>query len=251
MSTVKLNALKKAGSFSGDGDVEQWIDRMEQALLIDGIPESSHAAVLSLHLNGAAYDTWKGLSAEGKIDATQIKTALRSVFGMQKMDAWMKAVSSGGLIPGETVDVAFAELRKLLTIVTKGGDVLDTVAACMLMTRLPSRVRDQVLLQCGQEMNPASVVTSAKQLMSSASSIQYQGGAAVAVMDVVRPIGQHGWKDGRSGASSGVRHGGRRSPSNYTSVECFHCHQRGHIARFCPAKTSTVSGNAVGGQPQV
>ena len=56
---AKLNALKHVGNFTGDEDVERWLGRMELTLRIDEIPAARHADVLSLHLEGAAFDTWK------------------------------------------------------------------------------------------------------------------------------------------------------------------------------------------------
>jgi hypothetical protein len=88
---TKLNALKRVGTFNGESDVERWLDKMELALRIDAIAEDQHTDVLSLHLEGAAYDTWKGLSAANKADTAAIKTELRSVFGLERIDAWSMA----------------------------------------------------------------------------------------------------------------------------------------------------------------
>ena len=72
-AAVKLNALKHVGNFAGETDIEQWFDRMEMAMRIDGIPVGSHADVLAMHLEGPAYDTWKGLSVASKQNAAAIK----------------------------------------------------------------------------------------------------------------------------------------------------------------------------------
>ena len=93
---ANLNALKHVGNFAGDEDVERWLDRMELALRIDEIPAARHADALALHLEGAAFDTWKGRKGCGNH-----KAELKAVFGLQRIDAWMLAVSSGSLASGE------------------------------------------------------------------------------------------------------------------------------------------------------
>ena len=117
---------------------------------IDGIPKDRHADVLSLNLEGDAYDTWKGLSAADKEDADAIKAELCSVFGLQKMAAWNKATAPVVLAHNSAVDVAFQELKRLVTTVSTGTDTVSSIAACLLVQRLHPNVRDQVglLMTC-------------------------------------------------------------------------------------------------------
>ena len=236
---VKLHALKRVGSFAGDTDVERWIDKMELALRIDGIPTSRHADVISLHLEGAAYDTWKGLSAEKRMDAEAIKAELRTVFGLQRMDAWALATSQGSLAPGDTVDVAFEELRKLVGIAIAGDDTVGQVAACLLTSRLPPHVQEQVLLQCGKDLAPAAVVACAKQLMT----VNAHPARAFSAMA------------NKKGPPSGLRPDQCKGRPKWSETRrCFNCHQPGHIARDCTAATpahSAVPGNGGAGQPLV
>ena len=242
---VKLNALKKVGSFSGEGDVERWLDRLELAMRIDGIPEDSHADVLSLHLEGAAYDTWKGMEAAAKSDANKIKAELRSVFGLQIMEAWRKVMGQSPLTPGDTVDVAYAETRQLIRTVAAGGDAADRVAACAFVCRLPSPVRDQVLIQCGKEMQHDQVVACAKQLMSSATSSQN-----VLAAGVDSAKSQNAGKTGRNGLLICGICGRRGHDETRCKIECFRCRKRGHIARNCHEEVVNVSGNGHAGQHQ-
>ena len=146
---VKLNAVKKILPFDGTGDIERWIDRLELSLKIDGVPKTSYAEILSYHLEGDAYDTWKGLSVTDREDADAIKAELRSVYGLEKMAAWTQATAPVILTHGESVDVAFQDLKRLVTTAstgTTGTDTVSQVAACLLVQRLPSNVREQVLL---------------------------------------------------------------------------------------------------------
>ena len=169
LNSMKLHALKQVGNFSGDTDVERWIDRIEMALRIDQVPAELQADALAMNLEGAAYDAWKGLSTEKKKDVASIKAAFRSVFGLRRMAAWEFALSLGEIAPGDTADGTFEEMKKLVGIVAAGADPFGQVAACMFTARLPTAMRDQVLLRCGKNMQPADIVDCAKQLWPAAS----------------------------------------------------------------------------------
>jgi hypothetical protein len=74
------------------------------------------------------------------------------------------------MVNGEPMDVAYEEIKKLVKIAASGADQLDRVAACIFTSRLPLHIHEQVLLQCGKDMVPSAVVTSAKRLMSANSN---------------------------------------------------------------------------------
>ena len=231
-TAIKLHALKCVGNFAGDADIERWVDRMEMALRIDGIPAEQHADVLALHLEGPAYDTWKGLSEMQKQSSTAIKAKLRAVFGLQRMDAWNQVASLGPVVPGDTIDVMFEEVKKLVGIAAKGEDLIGCIAACLLTARLLPPVRDQVLLQCGKDMKAASVV---KQLLSASRP----GGLAAA-------------------ANLPNKTTSKKAPDRLNrqndrgQIKCYWCRRPGHFARRCPTDLSelpAVSGNGQSGQP--
>ena len=75
-----MKALKQIGNFSGEGDVNRWIDRFEVAIWLDN-EEEDEADHLVMRLEGPAYDTWRGLSSTEQSDAKAIKSALQRVFG--------------------------------------------------------------------------------------------------------------------------------------------------------------------------
>ena len=145
------------------------------------------------------------------------------------MDSWNLLTSLEAVLPGDTVDVAFAETKKLVGIAAAGDRPLERVAACFLTARLPLRVREQVLLQCGRDMEPGAVLSCAKQLLS--STIPSSGSFATAA---------HTPEPSTVSKSPAKRRGQPR---------CFRCQMTGHFARNCPATAPAVSGNGPEGQP--
>ena len=189
-------------------------------------------------------------------DATKIKAALRAVFGMRKMDAWCRATAPVTLVPGDCVDVVFQELKRLIKTTTGDSDPVSQIASCLLLQRLPPAVRDQVLLRCGETLDPAEVVKCSRQLLSttiSADSIATHHSAMVAAKGS-RPFKDDGdRKSFRCGGCGRVGHHQDRC-----RVKCFKCNEVGHIARVCTSRQisqsqkaqSAVPGNGEAGQPR-
>ena len=52
------------------------------------------AQILSMYLDGAAYDSWKNMSEEDRKDAGKVKDVLRATFGLRRIDAWRNVLST-------------------------------------------------------------------------------------------------------------------------------------------------------------
>ena len=163
---------------------------------------------------------------------------LRTVFGLQCMEAWSLASASRNIGLGETADVLFEELKKLVGIATEGGDVVGWIAACLLVRCLPADVQEWVLLQCGKDMTPAAVVECTKQLMA-------------IVSPPIRVFSATADRLASQGATASHR-SQQNAAKQCAEYRCFNCHQLGHLAHNCTAEMpacSVVSGNAAAGQP--
>lgn len=251
--SLKLQALRRISDYDGSTDVEQWIDRVEAASQIDAVPKDQLANVFIIRLDGAARHTWKAMPEEKRSDAEAIKAALRRAFGLQRFEAWQKGTASRAIQPGESIDAAFAEIRTCLSTATAGEDPISRAAACVLLSRLSSNVREQVLMHCGRDLQPSAVVDGIRSALSSASPSDSATLAAcepsssqspaVSAAPAKLPCGRcerchrsgHQAKECRA----------RRPTMEGSSFECWSCRKPGHMARNCPS--NRPAGNASGG----
>ena len=172
-----MKAIKSVGKFAGDEDVERWIDMFELAIEIDEL-KTKEAVLLSMHLTGLAYDTWKNLSGADKKDATAIKKALRSAFGMRRLDAW-RAAQKKKLLIGDSIDALGEQISRCLSVSVAGGNTIEYVKGLTLLEALPTNIRDQVLLHLGEDLTYAKVLQTAKRICPQPATVEMSacGGA--------------------------------------------------------------------------
>ena len=248
-----MKALKKIDNFSGVEDVERWIGKFELAIDIDG-KKDKEAQILCMFLNDSAYDVYNNLSDEDKQDAAAIKGALRNAFGLRRIDAWKAALSKRVCI-GESLDVAGDEIKKFFKIVCEGGDASDYVPGVLLLDSLPVNIREQVVLQIGNDVTYSNVLSAAKKIWPG----KVESGACIGGLNAQigyhqrnipspRKIDPRRIEDASNSAEfprrstlprcSGCKRVGHVRRDCKTL--CYKCHQIGHVIRDC---TSAVSLN--------
>ena len=198
------------------------------------------------------------------------------MFGLGRFQSWKKIQELQDILPGDHVDVAYAESEKLFKTVAAGSDPISQITACHFVSRLPADVRDQVLLRCGRNMNPEEVVSCAKELLNNRTSEASALGLINSTKSLPkdRPSDNDDKRNSSSQKQFGMRqfissanaavHDRVQQPNvsssamspvtnpryNYTDVfRCYNCQGIGHIARVCPSKHHpAVSGNWPAGQ---
>ena len=157
-----MKALKKVGNFDGLQDVERWIDRFELAIEIDGL-DGKEAQILSMSLEGAAYDAWKNMHEEDRKNAAKIKTVLRATFGLRRLDAWREALSTKVFI-GDCIDVIAEKIRKLVVTSCEDKNPLNRVSGLILLEALPVNVQEKVRMHIGDDVSYENVLSASKKI---------------------------------------------------------------------------------------
>ena len=255
---TNMKAIKSVGKFSGDSDVERWIDRLELAAELDGTSDRE-AQLMAMLLDGPAYDMWHGLSAVDKRNAAAIKRALRNAFGLRRLDAW-RAVCASRPHPGESLDAHAEQLRRWLATATAGGDSRDRACALVLMNSLPADVQTKVAMQLGDDLSLAAVLETAKSAFSSSEGA-FSMAAAQEVCDCRRRTAKNMRDDAESEVVAAVERPARRSgagmqrrqaetststlspgKSGQEAKRCYGCGVTGHLRKHCTAVCSKCGG---------
>lgn len=227
-----MAAIKKLESFNGMEDVERFIDRFEFAVDVDEVASAKQASVLVMHLNGAAYDVWKGIPETDKKNVAKIKEVLRNTYGVRRSAAW-RAMTAYRINAGQQLDSACEELHKWAKIVTAGKNPAATLTAVAFVEALPGHIAQRVRVLCGQSATKEEVVAAAKDVWDDA---EFEVTAAVQN----RPMGRGFMNTQRRTSQRNV------SPSSRTSGKetrrCFGCGMVGHLRRACTAVCARCGG---------
>ena len=220
--------------FDGSGDVATWLKKLKLVARIKKIKDV--AALIPLHLEGAAFAVYDQLSDEQKDCADDVEKSLLSAFGQNKFAAY-DAFRQRSWRPGEAVDVFLADLRRLAGLEEIEEEEL---IRCAFVCGLPSDISST--LRAGSRIRVASlqtIVEQARVLMD--ERVQ---GAVAAVRSSIRTEEDVAPRRRMQCYECGGEH-----PARYCKrkqrVTCWNCDKAGHLARNCPL-SRTDPGNAVG-----
>ena len=201
--------LKLIPEFDGSTSVVDWIERVELTCNLCDVRRTH--TVIPLRLAGGALSVYQQLSIAEKADFNSIRNALYKAFAMDPCTAYER-FASRKLMPGETVDVFFAGLKKLAVLF--GSGVSERTYAYAFVAGLPARVKQ--LLRASTAISSTPI----EQLLERARAIIQDE------EDLGEPVvlAAQTAQDSTRGSSS---------PNTSTNGKCFRCGRRGHFSRNC------------------
>ena len=256
MAASDATVLKLIPEYSGEGDIAEWLEKVELVCELRGITDV--ATVVPLRLTGSAFAVYQQLPTEKKSKAKDVKASLIAAFATNSFAAY-EQFTSRRMKVGESPDVFLASLRTLAGLF---GGVSEKTLLCAFVTGLPDGVKQ--VLRAGANidgMKLETVLVRARAVLVDEGNGKACGVACVKNCDGRRDV--HGAEEasvamattslraetdgrGRQGCfkCGGPNHIAKHCRLGMRNIKCFKCDEMGHVAAKCRKnKTATPQGN--------
>lgn len=221
--------------FNGDGDdFAEWVEKLEFVASLQGVTDMEK--FLPLFLSGGAYAVYQAIPIGDKNDYATVKSCLLKAFSADPFNAYEQFLSRR-LLPGESVDVYLADLKRLAGLVD--STVSDHWLKCAFISGLPDNARSQLRAACSVDsMSLNGVLERARTLLKSAETCMVSlarkpvstcfacgesGHFRRACPRMPAAIGKFSSSSVRRGQAQGTR-------------QCYVCGDSSHLAPACPSR---------------
>ena len=219
MADKKPTVLKLVPTFSGEGDVSEWLEKVESVCLLNDVTSDSDMLyVITLRLAGEAYRVIQQMDPVRRQRKNEVVAALCTAYEVNVHDAY-DMLRARKWKEGESVDGYMSALRKLAKL---SGGTSDRMMMAAFVSGLPDGVKDVIRVGVGaNQLQLADAVNQARQIISKKGIENAEKCLATTVARGQRMVKKDKkWID--------------RPRSSYGRVECYLCGGEGHIQRNCP-----------------
>lgn len=228
MATPRLSDI--IVQYDGSADFAEWVKKMELVAKLQKIEELEN--FLPLFLVGDAFAVYDALDAHAKSDYGFLKASLLKAFSLNCFTAY-ECLQNRRYRPGESVDVYLADLRRLIGLIGNTDEVLK----CAFVSGLPGDMKTQLKAASALEsMSVADVAERARTLDLKNMTVPDPNAISAAASSKVRrdlPQKRNCHRCGEPG------HIARFCPSKSTNRVCFLCGEEGHFVAQCPKKNAS------------
>lgn len=225
-TTKQFKVTDLLQTFNGEGDVVEWLNKVELVAKLREIKDLEN--IIPLFLTGSAYSVYNELSDSAKKSADEIKTALLQAFSLNTFQAYEQLVKR--IWCNESVDVYLTDLRRLARLADVSSDKLLVRA---FVVGLPGVVsRELRAMASVNKLSLKDVVDRGRALM--AEMIERPIDFVAVAEDKLDQVGTLGQNkvQGRRCFRCGGPHLIKFCKSK-GEVVCWTCGQKGHISRNC------------------
>jgi hypothetical protein len=223
LMSVSLKCSDLIPQYDGSGDFSNWVKKLELVAELQKIEELHN--FLPLFLHGGAFTVYESLHEKDKRDYNKLKQNLTSAFCLTPCAAYQQFISRQ-LGQSESVDVYFAELRRLAALVSPS--VCDNWLKTAFINGLPVEINIHLQAACSiSNMKLQEVVEKARSLISTRNF------CFVSVGRKQQPFTSR--RDFKCYSCGEVGHIRSKCPKRVVP-QCFICGSEEHFASTCPQR---------------
>ena len=227
-SDKKTTVLKLVPTFSGEGDVSEWLEKVEMVCrLNDVVADKDVLYVITLRLTGEAYRVVQQMDPGLRMQKGRVIAALVEAYEVGVHDAY-DMFRARRWKEGESVDGYLSTLRKLAEL---SGGAKEKMLMAAFVSGLPDRVKDVVRASVGAErLSLASAVAQARQIINKMGLENAE--KCMVVADGPKKRTDRERPKPRSGCYACGKQGHMRREC--PDVVCYKCQKKGHLSFNCP-----------------
>ena len=222
--------------FNGEGDVVQWIEKLELVAELRGITDVQK--ILPLFLEGPAFAVYRKMNPAQKGDLSAIKNALTDAFSLNPFQAYEQLTRRKWC--DEPVDVFLSDLRRLAKCA--GIENEELMRRAFVVGLPPGVSRELRALVKIDSLNLSEILTRARALLAE----QVEGNSSYVA--TARKDGKMRRETKRCFRCDGPHLMKDCKVSRLRRIVCWTCGEEGHVARQC-SQENQENGSGRAGAP--
>ena len=226
----KTTVLKLVETFSGQGDVSEWLEKVQTVCKLHGVySDADLLYVVTLRVTGEAYQVLQQMSPRDRLSMQAVKDRLKEAYEANMFDAY-DLLKARTWRQGESVDGYASALARLADL---SGGATPQLLVAAFVSGLPANARNVIRstakpgqLCWSDAVSRARQVVNQMALDNAEQCLAMESHAQQETTQRMR--GQRKKPDCSRCKKMGHRY------TECPEVTCYACQRKGHMARACP-----------------